>query len=51
MVGVGVAIPLTCAQASLQITRTASIAMINENFICVFFPSALPARARRWWFL
>jgi hypothetical protein len=36
MVGVGLAIPLTCALASLQTTSTASIAVISENFIGVF---------------
>jgi hypothetical protein len=36
IVGVGLAIPLTCALASLQTTSTASIAVINENFIGVF---------------
>jgi hypothetical protein len=47
MVGVGLAIPLTCALAALQTTRTASIAVINENFIGFFrLPTALPARAR-----
>ena len=46
MVGVGLAIPLTCALASFQTTRSASIAVINESFISVFrLPTTLPAGA------
>src|SRR5947209_7718813 len=45
IVGVGMAIPLTCAQASFQTTNTASIAVINVNFIGVFrLATKLPAR-------
>ena len=43
---VGLAIPLTCALASFQTTRSASIAVINESFISVFrLPTTLPAGA------
>ena len=42
IVGVGMAIPLTCAQASFQTTNTASIAVINVNFIGVFRLAAKP---------
>ena len=46
MVGMGLAIPVTWAVASLQRTSAASIAVINENFIGVFrLSTTLPVRA------
>jgi hypothetical protein len=42
IVGVGLAIPLTCALASLQMTSTAKIALITVNFIGTF---RLPTKA------
>jgi hypothetical protein len=46
MVGVGVAIPVTCALATLQTKRTGMIAANNENPRVIFrLPIALPQRA------
>src|SRR5437879_4646654 len=35
MVGVGLAIPLTCAMAALQTTNAGRTAAINENLTCI----------------
>jgi hypothetical protein len=46
MVGVGLAIPLTCAMAALQSTSAGRTAAINENLIGVLrMATALPQRA------
>jgi hypothetical protein len=46
MVGVGVAIPVTCALATLQTKRTGMIAASNKNPEVIFrLPIALPQRA------
>jgi hypothetical protein len=43
MVGVGLAIPLTCAMATLQRTSAGRATAINENLIGVLrMPTALP---------
>ena len=46
MVGVGLAIPLTCAMAAFQATSAGMTAATNENRIGVLrLPAALPQRA------
>lgn len=46
MVGVGLAIPLTCAMAALQMKSVGRTAAINEYLIGIFrFTTALPQRA------
>jgi hypothetical protein len=46
MVGVGLAIPVTCAMATLPTKSAGMTAAINEHLIGVFrFPTALPRRA------
>jgi hypothetical protein len=46
MVGVGVAIPLTCAMATLQTKSAGTTAAINENLIgALGLPTASPRQA------
>jgi len=46
MVAVGLAIPVTCAMATLQTKSAGMTAATNENLIVVLrFPTALPQRA------